>query len=276
MATRTTMTLETITPAKAEAYLKHNTSNRRIRPRKVERYTKVIREGRFQTTHQGIAFNCDGTLLDGQHRLSAIVAAGKAVRMWVARHLPRESLYGIDQGAVRRPLDIIGPLGIQHSEELTNAHCATARAMASGMYPGILGRNLAANDVFDWTNEDVLEFISLHFDAIHFACSLPLGECRNGTIRGVLARAWYTEDRERIAEFAEVLRTSIAASRGDSGAAKFRDFYMKSGRGSGSSALRAEIYGKCEAALCAFLGRRPLSRLAAVESERFPIPGEGA
>jgi hypothetical protein len=33
-------------------------------------------EGRFQVTHQGIGFDEDGQLTDGQHRLQGIVNSG--------------------------------------------------------------------------------------------------------------------------------------------------------------------------------------------------------
>ncbi len=40
-----------------------------------------MREGHWDTTHQGIAIASDGTLVDGQHRLLAIVESGVTVRM---------------------------------------------------------------------------------------------------------------------------------------------------------------------------------------------------
>lgn len=276
MESKPTMKLETITPAKAVQYLKCNTTNRKVRKRRIDRLVKAIVEGKWELTHQGIAFNCDGTLLDGQHRLSAIIEANMAVKMWVARHIDRNAMYAVDQGLIRRPLDIIGPLGLNHADEMTNGHVATARAMAGGMYPGILGKNLGANNVSEWTNEEVLSYIERHFDAINFACSIPLGDCRNATIRATVARAWYTANRDRLAEFCEVLRTGIVASKADVSAVKVRDYFMKNGRGAGSSQVRADLYRRCEFALSQFLANNPIVRLSSSENELFPVPGDNA
>lgn len=74
-----------ITPALAEQFLKANVVNRKhIRKTWVEALAKEMQQGTFTMTHQGIAFNTDGKLLDGQHRLSAVVKSGCSVMMDVA------------------------------------------------------------------------------------------------------------------------------------------------------------------------------------------------
>lgn len=80
-----TTKLTTITPELAEEYLKNNTQNRNIRWGHVETIKQDILAGRFLTTHQGIAFGSDGNLIDGQHRLLAIRAAGRSVQLLVTR-----------------------------------------------------------------------------------------------------------------------------------------------------------------------------------------------
>lgn len=77
--------LQTISPQMAASFLKDNTSNRKIRMAHVNRLKTEILSGRWMITHQGIAFDEDGKLLDGQHRLLAIQAAGKSVQMLVTR-----------------------------------------------------------------------------------------------------------------------------------------------------------------------------------------------
>lgn len=61
-----------MTPAMAERFLARNEGNRLIRRYKVEAIADAIRRGEWETTHQGIAIDPDGRLIDGQHRLSAI------------------------------------------------------------------------------------------------------------------------------------------------------------------------------------------------------------
>lgn len=82
--------IELITPEAAARILREaNIDNRKLKPRKVEALARDIRAGTFVVTHQGIAFDDEGRLLDGQHRLSAIVLAGKAAQMLVTKNLPR-------------------------------------------------------------------------------------------------------------------------------------------------------------------------------------------
>lgn len=80
-----TTKLQQITPALAGTFLKDNLCNRKVRMNHVNRLKTEILAGRWMITHQGIAFDEDGKLLDGQHRLMAIQAAGKPVQMLVTR-----------------------------------------------------------------------------------------------------------------------------------------------------------------------------------------------
>jgi hypothetical protein len=58
-----------VTPAMAQQWLKHNDFNRPLNQRLVEKYAGQMRAGNWQRTHQGIAFDSRGIILDGQHRL---------------------------------------------------------------------------------------------------------------------------------------------------------------------------------------------------------------
>lgn len=61
-----------VTPRLARNWLKGNTRNRPLRPAHVERLRASFERGEYVMTHQGIAFATDGTVADGQHRLTAI------------------------------------------------------------------------------------------------------------------------------------------------------------------------------------------------------------
>lgn len=102
--------VEEITPEVAEEYLKKNGVNRRLRPGNVKMFKKIILNGEWQLTHQGIAFSANGKLLDGQHRLTAIKESGKSVPVQVTRNVPRSTAarYEVDRGAKRSIADILG------------------------------------------------------------------------------------------------------------------------------------------------------------------------
>lgn len=58
-----------ISPEQAAKWLERNDNNRNVNVAKVKKMAKDMREGHWDTTHQGIAIASDGTLVDGQHRL---------------------------------------------------------------------------------------------------------------------------------------------------------------------------------------------------------------
>lgn len=76
-----------VTPQIAAEWLKSNIGNRKVSDHVVEAYAADMRAGAWRTTHQGIAFDAAGRLLDGQHRLLAVVKAGFQVTMAVTRGL---------------------------------------------------------------------------------------------------------------------------------------------------------------------------------------------
>lgn len=97
MMAKRTATFEIVTPEKAEKWLAEcNTHNRRENEARSDRYANYIRKHQFATTHQGIAFDQDGVLLDGQNRLRAIIKAHTAVELLVVRGLDRTINNGVD------------------------------------------------------------------------------------------------------------------------------------------------------------------------------------
>lgn len=88
-----------VTPAIAKRWLEQNTdSNRNISNTTVESYAREMTAGRWSLTHQGIAFNVVGELVDGQHRLNAVVLSGVSVVMLVTTGLRVEYNSPIDVG----------------------------------------------------------------------------------------------------------------------------------------------------------------------------------
>jgi len=73
----------------AAAYLEKNLErNRPLSASTVARYAAEMQHGHWMLTHQGIAFDDAGHLIDGQHRLHAIVKSGVGVDMAVTRDVP--------------------------------------------------------------------------------------------------------------------------------------------------------------------------------------------
>lgn len=96
-----------ITPDMAREMLTYNTHNRNLRARIVAGYAEDMRNGDWEEDGQSIKFGRDGALLDGQHRLAAILEAGVTVRILVVRNLPNQAQETMDTHAKRSFSDVL-------------------------------------------------------------------------------------------------------------------------------------------------------------------------
>lgn len=97
-----------ITPQQAGKWLETKGPNRKLSPRHVEYLANEIKMGRWNLTHQGIAFSDDGRLIDGQHRLAAIKASGMATNMMVTTGIEVGHFAIVDRGMPRNMAAITG------------------------------------------------------------------------------------------------------------------------------------------------------------------------
>lgn len=98
--------LETITPAKAEWYLKNNPNNRRINDAHVRYLAEAMERGEWMVNGESIKFN-GNSLLDGQHRLMACIKCGIPLETLVIRELTEGTKKTIDAGRNRTANDIL-------------------------------------------------------------------------------------------------------------------------------------------------------------------------
>lgn len=119
------MRIQTVTmsPTDAEALLERSadTRQRRLDPNRVRLYADKMRAGKWLVTHQPIGIAPDGTLFDGQHRVSAIVRAGIPVTLTVAYDADPETFDVVDVGRTRTPGQILAIAGYANTNILAAA-----------------------------------------------------------------------------------------------------------------------------------------------------------
>ena len=103
-----TMKVELVSPKRASEYLQHNTDNRKLRGWWVGSIAGAITRGEWVLTHQGVAFDTTGKLIDGQHKLYAIIAANKPVMLAVYRGISSDAFKVLDIGVKRSYAEITG------------------------------------------------------------------------------------------------------------------------------------------------------------------------
>lgn len=101
--------VETITPEQARDLLEKNTRNRPLRRSRVEAIARDILSGNYLLTHQAIGI-APTFIVDGQHRLAAIVEAGVSVQLSVTMYETDEegmsALLVVDKMSPRSDADV--------------------------------------------------------------------------------------------------------------------------------------------------------------------------
>lgn len=106
-----------VTPDMARSWLANQMPNRHLRIREVRKMAADMRAGRWRLTHESIARSSDGRLIDGQHRLAAIIMANKAVELLVADGVPTDAMGVINTGSKRDARDTVIIAGLTDVRE---------------------------------------------------------------------------------------------------------------------------------------------------------------
>lgn len=195
--------VESITPALATELLKGNTRNRSLVQSRVLAMAEDMAAGRWRATHQGVAVATDGTLLDGQHRLNAVLLADMTVPMLVTRGLAPESIDAIDTGETRRPHDVMAIAdGVSLSTVQRSAVTVAARLVADGNLSGHGPKITVTYLRAAWAEHGA--DVRAVLDAL--VNGAGHGRLTNAAVTGSLAIAHRTRPAQ-VAEFCGLLRT---------------------------------------------------------------------
>lgn len=97
----------TITPQYAEELLKMNINNRNVRQHKVDALAKAMTQGEWELSNDAITISEGNILLNGQHRLMAVVQSGVACPFILFTGAADKSFDVMDTPALRRVSDVI-------------------------------------------------------------------------------------------------------------------------------------------------------------------------
>lgn len=140
----------TVGPDTAQRWLECNPINRNIRQKRVDQYSRDMLAGEWALTGEPIKFSKDGRLLDGQHRLWAIVLADVTLTLFVVRGLEEATQSYMDAGAARSAGDALALDGEPYA-----AAIAAAARLGIAFDAEARGHKLATistPEVFEWVN----------------------------------------------------------------------------------------------------------------------------
>lgn len=257
------VTIESITPAKAEQWLdKYNKSNRSLREGVAEQYAADMKAGKWTQCVDPIVFYDDGELADGQHRLWAIMESDTTQTFSVMRGLDRESGLNIDTGLGRTVTDNGRISGLDTG--LSNNLVACARAVVLGM--------ASAGRI---SNAQKLEMVSTAREGSEWAVShVPHAKnIFNTTTLGAVARAYYWEqDKERLDKFCKVLGTGFGSEGdADTAAIAMRNYLLNNAGIAASAGMWRDTFLKCQNAIKYFMRREKLTNIRVVKDEAYPL-----
>jgi hypothetical protein len=145
-----TVTLEFWRREQAKAALDANVKNRTERDRRTLGYFRNIVTGQWPFVGDSIRFDWDGKLLDGQHRMKAVLRAAEAAEgagldpdtagIWVivVRGLPPEAQDSIDIGGARNAGDQLKLAGFDYASQMaTLARMIITLGSAAPSLPGV-------------------------------------------------------------------------------------------------------------------------------------------
>ncbi len=260
--------VEKITPKKAEEYLSQNFCNRPLSPQTVSRYVALIESGEFHLTHQGVAFDAEGRLRDGQHRLKAVTVANQPVHLMVTRGLPEKAALAIDDGRKRTDAQA---LSMAHGVPIRGFVAAIAKQMfTGGLHLGTTAKPVTAGRL------ELVVFYGAHEAAIAAVVeafrdnSAGVGA---SYILAALARATYHVPAKKLQRFAEVLASGYYKEEGDEVIVTLRNHILLRRKNEKKNReLRDELYAKTEQILWDWSQGKGSGRMVKARSELFLLP----
>ena len=165
---------ELIGPAEARKYLEKNTDNyRKPSSFNIVSYANDIQNGTWEINGETIVFDEHGNLRNGQHRLLAIIKAGKPLITLVVHKLPNTNLY--DMGKKRAEIDYLKSIGF---DTMSNLTVGTVNFMIMGFNRGNSGRKNYSHGIIE-------KVVSENADLLTESC----GIVRRGTTNPITRKA---------------------------------------------------------------------------------------
>lgn len=115
------VSIERIGPNEAADMLCDNQDNRRLNHRNIVFLADAIKQGEWFMNGEAIIYGADGLLLNGQHRLWAIIRAELSVDVMVVRGVDKQAFKTLDSGRTRRAGEVLDMAGESNGNQVASA-----------------------------------------------------------------------------------------------------------------------------------------------------------
>lgn len=153
----------TVTPAMATHWLNNTTTkNRKIDPIYVANLAKDMQMGKWkELTGEAIKFSGRNNLIDGFHRLNAIIKSGKSLKMLAINNLEDDVFKFLDSGRKRSAGDVLTIAGVGDSSNMASGIKRFEILKNNRIViqePGNSKQKLTSNDVYNIYMSDSQSF----------------------------------------------------------------------------------------------------------------------
>lgn len=259
-----------VTPELASYWLKNQVVNRRINETYVSRLVEDMKDGRWVFPGDPLKFNSDGKLIDGQHRLSAVIKSGLTISFVVLNGYVDESMLVLDLGKSRSADHVGQILGLGTSTHHTS--CINALTLPLPLKSKT------------YSIPKILNLWEIYSEGVKFACQSHgsgNGESNIKTtapFKALIAKAYYYENTEVLKSFCRVFVSGFVENGdGDEAAVALHNSFMKLrmvGVHTGAYNNRIEWYLKTQQALNYFISRKPVRSINKPKKvfDSYPLP----
>jgi hypothetical protein len=196
-----------LTPDDASLLLELNDKNRMARPRISQTYADDMINGRWIYAGDPIRFDTAGTLIDGQHRLSALASlkdshSDISFTFMIITGLDPKSQSVMDQGTKRTTADNLGIQGIRFPKDVASAARSFIQWTSGTLFTTKM--NIGNVEVQEWVEANP-EFIETTCRAIKYRKDIDLP----ASLYIGLYAAFYEIDQHDADKFLEMWATGI-------------------------------------------------------------------
>jgi hypothetical protein len=199
-----------VTPDLAKRWLKTNIDNRKLSDEWVRKLARDMTNDVFPNVGETLKFDEDGHLIDGQHRLHAVVLSEKTVEFIVVEGIERDHRYKMDRVRVRKA-----------SDELTMRHHIPSAPVAVGATRLILMWQIEVikSETFKPTDSEIIDFIVTHTELINQAVRFSMTlRTEIGALPSSTAALYFLTheiDAAEALQFWDLVKTGESLHKGD-------------------------------------------------------------
>jgi hypothetical protein len=149
-----------VTPEMAMEILKTNIRNRPMQAENVMFFVDQIEKGQFAFNGQPVIISKNNLLMDGQHRLAAIVKSKKSQKLLIVYGIEEDVMHTIDTGKKRSAADVLKINGVSNAGGIAAVITAYQRTKEYKTYG-------SSNKRLMLTRKDVIEIYNANVELLH-------------------------------------------------------------------------------------------------------------